>query len=133
MAIDEKTLSHKNEETISEKSSIIIEKLERHVAQLTATNKQLFSQNNVLHKLCEELRIANEVLTVQTLEQEMRAIELVSSNNQLKLQTNLKEMLAEELRSVNSFVVKPLDFNERELGMYWVLTNQPPYKPWPAV
>lgn len=32
---------------------------------------------------------------------------------------------------VNSFVVKPVDFNDfakavSELGMYWVLTNQPP-------
>ena len=112
MAIEEKTLSHKNERTISEKSSIIIEKFEKHVAQLAATNKQLFLQNNVLHKRGEELRIAKEALTVQTVEQEMRAKELVSSNNQLKLQTNLKEMLAEELRSVNSFVVKPLDYND---------------------
>jgi two-component system response regulator len=34
---------------------------------------------------------------------------------------------------VNSFVVKPVDFNAfakavSELGMYWVLTNQPPAK-----
>jgi two-component system response regulator len=34
---------------------------------------------------------------------------------------------------VNSFVVKPLDFNDfakavGELGLYWVLTNQPPLK-----
>lgn len=44
-----------------------------------------------------------------------------------------KDIIVSYKLGVNSFVVKPVDFNSfakavSELGMYWVLINQPPLK-----